>query len=66
MIWSEPWEAIANTAPPTNEGMNDPAALIGLPSKTNICGFPAAAASASHPPPTLAVMTTIARTPPRT
>lgn len=64
--WSEPWEAIANTAPPRTEARRESSALSGLPENTNSWDFQASAASPSQPVPMLEVTRTIAISPPVT
>src|SRR5699024_7357837 len=64
--WSEPWEAIANTAPPSREARKEFSPLSGLSANTKICVFPASAASPSQPMPVVPATTLIAMLPPAT
>src|SRR5699024_10442434 len=66
MSWSEPCEAMAKTAPPREDAMDEVSSEIGLPSKTNRFGLPDLNASLTHPPPIDDDLKVSASIPPRT
>ncbi len=64
--WSEPWEAIANTAPPSTETRKVSSPLSGLPDHTRTWVLPASAAAPSQPVPIDETTMMIAISPPTT